>query len=440
MFLGLLAASQSAMAGKLDEPDEKAIAAKALTNTRIKQSRKSSQKPAEKEQAPLYSYTQTEAYLKVMLPSLGESYVENDTDHNIREFMRLTPSRCSFMSSEEASQIVQNERKHSNYFVLYNALRSGHNFAYDLVDLMRQVIQIKAPYPDKRRFARMFDGLFQPSEGDSPINSFINTYVEDALTPDTARTYQLRAASTNMFLFGNTQTGDENTLAYIGAGFVENKDSIRRLFHSGEILESVFLNMGFDQDTVPDRIKRYETLFEKYEYFWRRGTLQQIFLSPEAVSEDTYISGPFGVLEPVKLGGEETKDPLPILKALRDNPTGTAEEIVKESGYLNAASFIDHLQARLLWNPKDIEEGKIILKTTDLFKLTDLKQLDEKGKEQKVLELKKQMKVARQDLEKLVIEDLADWLKLPDLTIPQLKIQGEGVKTPLSLLQLKKFV
>jgi len=79
-----------------------------------------------------------------MLPSFGGTYVEDDIEQNVSQFMELAPQHCRFMSPEEASQIIRNERKHPNNFIFYNALRSGYNFAYDIVDLMRQVVEIKA--------------------------------------------------------------------------------------------------------------------------------------------------------------------------------------------------------------------------------------------------------------------------------------------------------
>jgi len=305
---------------------------------------------------------------------------------------------------------------------------------------LRQVVEIKAPYAEKRRFARMFDGLFEFSTDTSPIDTFIRDFVEGVGSPDTTRNFQLRAASTNMFLFGNTNQFQENTLAYIGTGFVISGGSVVKFFHSEEIIKSVLLNMGFDRQSLSDRIKRYQELFEKYEYFWRRGTLQQVFVAPQSVTEDTYVSYPFGSLDILKLEEKETKDPLVLLSALRKNPIEAAETLVNQNNYDNVTGFVDQLQARLLWNPKDIQDGKIILETVDLFNLTDLKQLDKDGIKNKIVDLKKQKKRAQKDLEKLVLEDLADWLKISDLEGPQDRILGEGVGTTLPLLQLKKAV
>lgn len=410
-------------------PSNKAIVAKALLNAEIKAPRVLQAPPAE-----AYKYTQTEAYLAIMLPKFGETFNPHNLLESVKLFMAHTTKLINWnsMTPEMAVNLIQNEARFSPYSVFYNGLRASHNFSYDCIEIMRSIIEIRGTDTQRRTVARMFDAYFTNMHN-------IDDLIQGVGANDTSMRYKRRAASTNMFLFGNTFKADENTIEYMTSSF-SNFDGQNRVYPLDEvILLELFEVMGFTD--FKDRVKKYAQLYVTTEAFYRRLTIQQVFLTPDAVCKDTYLSKPFAEVLELAVGqSEKTKSLLPLLRALREDPIKASVELAAANRVHpdHIPEFVDRLQARLMWNPSDIKSGDIVIKAVDDF---DLTAVNDSSPQIASTRLYWELTRAKSALQKLIIEDLADWLtKTPDeLSEIAAAINAAPEEQP-SLLRLKKMV
>jgi hypothetical protein len=366
-------------------------------------------------------FTQTEAYLKIMLEKEGK-YNDNLFENIKYYFENYCKGKRKFetydyLSPEKLYKVIKNEKHFSGYHVFYNGLNQGLGFVYEIINHLKQRIMISASKDSQRTYARFFEEMFKK-------HSTIQEWAEEFNYLDKNLEYQKRIASTNVFLFGNTDDVTEQTLAY--ANKAKQIDLNTKPLIA---IKDIFMFLGDDEETSFKRLARYVELYNNTAALNQCYVLQQIFVANNIIDKVTYPSWAYGRFN--RLSNSKSKNITKISEAfnrMRKDPVEFTKDLIstieKTKFQYEGLEAVDKYQARLLLDPKAIENNQMIIIPWNFW---------EENTEKTQKEWEKEQALARKELDKLIEEDLQEFLltseALKDFPLHKLKLFREkGLK------------